>query len=40
MKRAGVLSALLAVGALSLAAAGSQRPAPPAGTKVVEIQKL
>jgi cyclase len=40
MKRAGVLSALIAVGALSLAAAGSQRPAPRAGAKVVEIQKL
>ena len=40
MKRAGVLSALIAVGALSLTAAGSQRPAQRAGAKVVEIQKL
>ena len=40
MKRAGVLSALIAVGALSLAAAGSQRAAQRAGAKVVEIQKL
>jgi cyclase len=40
MKRAGVLSALMAVGALSLAAAGSQRPSQRAGAKVVEIQKL
>jgi glyoxylase-like metal-dependent hydrolase (beta-lactamase superfamily II) len=38
MERARVLSALIAVGALSLAAAGSQRPT--AGAKVVEIQKL
>src|ERR1700681_4826352 len=40
MKRAGVLSALIAVAALSLAAAGSQRPAQRAGAQVVEIQKL
>jgi cyclase len=40
MKRAGVLSALIAVGALSLTAAGSQRPAQRAGARVVEIQKL
>jgi cyclase len=40
MKRAGVLSALIAVGALSVAAAGSQRPTQGPGAKVVEIQKL
>jgi cyclase len=40
MTRASVLSALIAVGALSLTAAGSQRPTQRAGAKVVEIQKL
>ena len=40
MKRARVLSALVAVGALSLAAAGSQKPTQRAGARVVEIQKI
>jgi cyclase len=40
LKRARVLSALIAIGGLSLAAAGSQRPAQPTGANVVEIQKL
>ena len=38
MKRTVVLGALLAVGTLSVAAAGLQQP--PQGPKVVEIEKL
>ena len=40
MKRARVLCALIAIGACSLAAAGYQQPAQPAGPKVVEMQKV
>jgi cyclase len=41
VKRVGLLAALIAVGIVSMAAAGYQRPQPAAaGTKVVELQKL
>ena len=40
MKRVLVLVALMAIGALSLAAAGRQAPAQPSGLKVVELQKV
>jgi len=40
VKRARVLCALIAVGVCSLTAAGYQQPAPAAGPKVVELQKI